>query len=263
MDKYAKANLKNWNERVPVHLRSRFYDVDGFKRGKTSLNKLEIGEVGSVKGKSLLHLQCHFGLDTISWARLGARVTGVDFSDRAIEAARALARETGVKAKFICSDINSLPGIMKDKFDIVFASHGVVCWNADMDRWMKVASRCLKPGGVLYLLDDHPFAGIFDEDGRHVGYPYFHDGPLKIPKGGTYTDGGSKELPATYEWFHTMGDIVNAAIGSGLEIEFLHEFDFAAWKKFGSMKKGKNGFYAQAGAAYKLPVLFSLRARRK
>jgi len=260
MDEYAKANKKNWNGRVPAHLQSRFYDVVGFKRGETSLKKLEIKELGSVRNKSLLHLQCHFGQDTISWARLGAKSTGVDFSDKAIKVARDLARETGTQARFICSDIYDLPGVLKEKFDIVFASYGVFCWISDINRWMRVARSCLKPGGILYLMDDHPFASMFDKDGRLILYPYFPGKPIKSLHGGTYTDGDLSDLPATYEWSHTIGDIVNAVISNGMGIDFLHEFDFCAWKKFRTMKQGKNGFYTQGGTGNKLPLLFSLKA---
>ncbi len=167
MDKYLKTNRKNWDERVALHAASRFYNVAGFLRGKSSLLPLELKEVGPVKDRRLLHLQCHFGLDTLSWARRGASVTGADFSPKAIESARALSDRAGVPADFVLSDVYSL-GRALGKFDIVYASYGALCWIGDLKRWFRTAARFLKPGGFLYVADDHPFAGVFDDDGRRV-----------------------------------------------------------------------------------------------
>ena len=127
MDEYLKKNRELWNEITPIHARSAFYDVEGFKKGRSTLDSIELEELGDVSGKSLLHLQCHFGLDTLSWARRGAKVTGVDFSDEAITQARSLSEETSIKANFICSNIYDLPDVIEDQFDIIFTSYGILC----------------------------------------------------------------------------------------------------------------------------------------
>src|SRR5579864_4514537 len=161
MRRYCEANRQMWNAWTPYHVESGFYDVEGFKRGqrrdRAGNDALEIEAVGDVVGKSLLHLQCHFGLDTLSWARRGATVTGVDFSEEAIRAARALAADVGVPAAFIQSDIYELPGRLRGEFDIVFTSHGVLGWLPDLDRWAGVVAHFLRPGGRFCLIEGHPF----------------------------------------------------------------------------------------------------------
>lgn len=262
MDKYLRTNLANWNARVPVHARSRFYDVAGFKRGRTSLKPLELKEVGSVKGKTLLHLQCHFGMDTLSWARLGAKVTGVDFSGKAIAEARALAEETAIPATFVCSDVYALPQVLRGKFDIVFASYGVLCWISDIKRWMAVAAHFLKPGGKLYIVEDHPFMTIFDQSGKNIEVPYFKTGPLSWPAGPTYTDNNGETMPPTYEWLHPVSGILDAVSSSGLKLEFFREFPFCAYERFTGMRKRRDGFYVLPDRKGSLPLLFSLKAAK-
>ncbi|UCB52608.1 MAG: class I SAM-dependent methyltransferase, partial [Candidatus Zixiibacteriota bacterium] len=150
MDKFMKQNLKHWNEVTPIHRKSEFYGVEGFKAGRCTLMPLEREELGDVSGKTLLHLQCHFGLDTLSWARLGARVTGVDFSEKAIDLAKSLSKELGIDADFVHSNIYHLPDVLKGEFDIAYTSHGVLCWLPDLAEWGRIIARFLKPGGTFY-----------------------------------------------------------------------------------------------------------------
>ena len=164
MNEYFEANRRHWDEVVPIHMRSDLYDVDSFKAGKSKLKPVEREELRDVRGKTMLHLQCHFGLDTLSWAREGAIVTGVDFSEPAIEGAKALAAETGIEARFIISDVYSLPDRLEEEFDIVFTSYGAICWLPDIGRWAQVVTRFLKPGGTFYMVEFHPVCGIFDND---------------------------------------------------------------------------------------------------
>lgn len=260
MDAYSKANLENWNERTTIHASSKFYDIAGFKSGKSTLKKIERAELGSVAGKSLLHLQCHFGLDSLSWARLGATVTGADFSGKAIDLATSLCSETQIVARFIRSEIYSLPTILTDRFDIVFASYGVLCWVSDILQWMKVASDYLKPGGVFYLVDDHPFADMFDSDLQFES-SYFHsDDPLKCGPEPDYADRAAQLLTSFYQWKHSLGDVANAAVQARLHIEFIHEFPFSAWERFPGMMKEKDGWYVIANPKIQIPLLFSIRA---
>jgi len=261
MERYLKVNRTNWDARVRTHVKSRFYDVAGFLCGKTSLKPLEIKEVGPVRGKKLLHLQCHFGMDTLSWARRGAVVTGVDFSGKAIEQARSLAAEAKLPATFVQSDVLALPKVLRGKFDIVFASYGIWCWIPDLRRWLAVAAHFLKPGGVLYVAEDHPFANIFNQKGDAMEVPYFKSTACGYPPSAGYTDGGDV-LPPTVEWMHTVEEILDAVRLSGLTLEFFHEFPYSPYKKFDGMKKGRDGFYRIPGKAAPLPLLFSLRAKR-
>src|SRR5215218_6632110 len=138
MDDYRKSNLELWNNWAEINAASSSYDVEGFKQGNVGLNSLELAEIGDVSGKTLLHLQCHFGKDTLSWARLGAKVTGVDFSEQAIGLARSLSEELGIRARFVCSDVYDLPEVLNGEFDIVFTSCGVLGWLPDLERWAQV-----------------------------------------------------------------------------------------------------------------------------
>jgi len=179
MDEYLRNNRELWNEITPIHAQSKFYDVEGFKKGSSSmLYPVEFEEMGDVSGKSLLHLQCHFGMDTLSWARLGAKVTGVDFSDKSIDLARSLSDELGIEADFVCCNIYDLPAKLSERFDIVYTSGGVLCWLPDLKKWAEIISHFLKPGGFFYILEGHPFSCVFDDSPDatelKVKYPYFH-----------------------------------------------------------------------------------------
>jgi SAM-dependent methyltransferase len=267
MDNYMKQNLKHWNEVTPIHEKSKLYDIKGFKRGGNRLSPLEREEVGDVSGKSLLHLQCHFGLDTMSWARLGAKATGVDFSDKAIDLARLLSQELGIDADFICTDIYDLPKILKGEFDVVFTSNGVLCWLPDLSRWAKIVARFLKAGGFFYIVESHPVADVFqnerDTKELKARYSYFHSPqPTKWVPEGTYADKDAKVTNPTYEWTHPLSDIVNSLISAGLKIDFLHEFPYLDWDFFSFMEKDKDGWWRFKQGKETIPLMFSLKATK-
>jgi SAM-dependent methyltransferase len=268
VQEYIENNRKLWDGMVAVHVASEFYDVAAFRAGRSSLLGIELEEVGPVAGKSLLHLQCHFGMDTLSWARLGAEVTGVDFSGPAIETARGLAGELGIDARFVESDVYRLREVLQGQFDIVFASYGVICWLPDFRRWAEVAASYVKPGGSFYLLDAHPFATTLDsqspERPLRVTDPYDSRGrPTEYVSDGTYAD-REAVLPhkRSLEFNHPIGLIVTSLIDAGLRIEFLHEFPFAAWQQFPEMSKGDDGYFHMPGEGT-LPVMFSVRASKR
>jgi 2-polyprenyl-3-methyl-5-hydroxy-6-metoxy-1,4-benzoquinol methylase len=265
MEEYFKSNLKLWNELTPIHAQSDLYDMEGFKQGKSTLESIELEEAGDVCGKSLLHLQCHFGMDTLSWARLGANVTGVDFSDEAINLARSLSKETGIKANFICADIYKLPDVMHKKFDIVFTSRGVLCWLPDLEKWAKLISHFLKPGGTFYIIENHPFMMVFDNStnaaGLKVSNSYFHKTqPVRWEPEGDYTDRNAMVMNPSYEWMHSLSDVMNALIGAGLRIEFLHEFPYINYQHFPFMEEVKPGQWRIKGID--MPLAFSLKAAK-
>lgn len=266
--KFKAANLALWDEWTAIHVNSPFYDVEGFKRGDLKLNSLERQELGDVSGKSLLHLQCHFGLATMSWARLGATATGVDFSSKSIDAARALAAELELPVQFVCSEIDTLPEKLNGEFDIVFTSYGILPWLPDLDRWAQVIAHFLKAGGVFYIAEAHPVSYIFDDDQGAtdlvVKHRYFtHGEPIEWKVQGSYADRSAPVAqPVSYEWMHTMADIINALIGNGLTIEFLHEFPFVTWQQLPFMVEDTDGYWRLPDRESSVPLLFSIKARK-
>lgn len=261
IDDRLLANRANWDERTAIHLEA--YPVQAFKTGHSTLHAIEAAEVGEVAGKDLLHLQCHFGLDTLSWARLGARVTGVDFSPAAIAAARSLAGELGIEARFLCSDVYALPDLLDERFDIVFTSYGALTWLPDIRRWAQIAARFVRPGGFLYVIDGHPLMHLIDDSGEHLrpNVSYFDRDPERVEEHGSYVGEPTRfEHPVNYQWQHTLGDITSAVIDAGLHLEFLHEWPVAEYRAFPSMMRGDDGYWHLPGE--RRPLLFSLRARR-
>ncbi|MHA2252061.1 MAG: class I SAM-dependent methyltransferase [Candidatus Kariarchaeaceae archaeon] len=269
LNHFINTNKKRWNELADTHITSEYYDVDSFKGGKNSIPDLEIQEVGDVSGKFLLHLQCHFGKDTLSWARLGAKVTGVDFSERAIHHANKLSKEINVPAKFICSNISALidSDLEPQSFDIVYTSHGTIYWLNDLKDWANIISYFLKPGGFFYIMDSHPTGHIFDDMAKNelvVKYPYFHNAePLMFEEDGSYSDPELvMENKKEYGWQHSLSDIINALIESGLTLEYLHEFPFLSWAMVPFMEKREDGWFYLPDRYEPLPLMFSLKARK-
>lgn len=268
---YLAANRALWNEWTPIHAKSAMYDVAGFKAGKSSLHSIELEEVGDVHGKSLLHLQCHFGLDTLSWARRGADVVGVDFSEEAIALARALSAELKIPAQFVCSDLSDLsdPSDVSDqRFDIVFTSYGVLCWLPELKRWGEVIARALKPGGAFHIVELHPVLQAFDNGhgvkGLEVAHSYFHaEQPTRWEADGTYADPVARTTKPSFEWTHSMADILNALVGAGLSIEYLHEFPYCVYRHFPFMEQGADGWWRLPAGSPELPLMFSLKANRR
>ncbi|MFC1900273.1 class I SAM-dependent methyltransferase [Chloroflexota bacterium] len=265
VDEYLKSNREMWDDWAPLHAQSEFYDVEGFINGRCTLKKPELEEMGDVSGRSLLHLQCHFGLDTLSWARLGARVTGVDFSENAIEIARSLSEQIGVEAEFVCSNIYELPDNLAGEFDIVYTSIGALCWLNDIERWGEIVSHYIKPGGFFYILEGHPVLNIFDdsEDSTELKIvpSYFHsEKPEEYESTGSYAGAVPDRKHTSYEWAHSMSDIINALIGADLRIEFLHEFPIAFFKAYPFLEQDKDGYWRLEGD--KVPMTFSLKATK-
>ncbi len=269
MDKYTSINKKNWNERAKAHFLSKDYKVKEFLAGKSTLLPLELKELGKVKNKKLLHLQCHFGLDTLSWARKGAIVTGVDFSDEAINLANMLKKKANLKANFICSDIFGLPEKLSGKFDVVIASYGVLCWISDMSKWIKIAGKYLKKGGILYIIDGHPFQTTLEYNFKLRGdifwveQDYFHNKkPNKYVAEYSYVNIDKKlKNKVQYEWQHTISDIVNPIIKNNLDIEFIHEFPFSFFN-WGGLTGLGNGYW-KSNHKKSVPMIMSIKARKK
>lgn len=239
---YIETNHRWWDNVVPIHEASRGYDREGFLRGEKPLCPVELAELGPrVSGKTLLHLQCHFGMDTLNWARLGAAsVTGLDFSAPAIEAARRLSRDSGIAGRFVQADVYDAADVLGETFDIVYTGIGALCWLPDIARWARVAGACMRPGGLLYIYEGHPMLWSLDDersDGQLVvTEPYFeHADPIVFEGDSTYVDGPKLERTRTYTWNRGLGEIVTALIDAGLRIELLHEHREVPWQALPSM----------------------------
>lgn len=261
----SELNRAFWDERVPIHTASEFYDVAGFKSGRETLQPFELEALGDVSGRSLVHLQCHFGLDTLSLARHGAHVSGLDFSAPAIEAARALAEDIGVKAEFVCADVYDAVEVFDGRrFDIAYVNLGAINWLPDIRRWAKTVAALLKPGGVFFMKEVHPFSWVFSDDDLTVDSDYFahrndyDDGP------GTYTDDGAPSPTVhnkTEEWQHPLSEVVNALIGAGLVLEQLNEYDHQVYRQWPFMEFD-GAVYRMPDGTPRLPLMYSLLARK-
>jgi SAM-dependent methyltransferase len=232
------SNQRLWDAWTKLHVEGEFYDVAGFREGGVRVRPYEIAALGDVTGKTLLHLQCHFGLDTLSWARLGATVTGVDFSSAAIAFARELAADLGfADARFIESNVYQLPVRLGDEFDVVYTSRGVLGWLPDIRGWARVVARFVKPGGRFYISEAHPVFQVFENEGvdpreLRLQYPYWeHGNPLIFDVHGSYADPSADlgEEHKEHGWDHGLGEIVTALIDAGLRIDRLEEQPFLEW----------------------------------
>ncbi len=265
-------NRKLWDAWTAIHTTGDFYDVERFRSDPTD-NRIapwEQAEVGDVVGKTLLHVQCHFGLDTLSWARLGARVTGADFSEAALTFACELATEVGLPdARFVVTSVDDLPETLEgEKFDIVYTSRGVLGWLPDIDRWGEVVASFVKPGGIFYIHEAHPAIWVVDDAQRtpndlHLAYDYWSGEAITFPVEGSYAD-PSADVDAEWEhgWNHSLGEIVTALARNGLRIEFLDEKRTVAWPVEWLEDRGNGEFGFPKDQVGTLPLMFSLRARR-
>ena len=262
MEDYLKINKEWWNKATPIHANSKLYDLAGFKKGKSSLNTIELEELGDVQGKTLLHLQCHFGMDTLSWTKEGAIATGVDFSEESIKLARNLSEEIGVPATFVKSDVYDLPNVLKGEFDIVFTSYGVLGWLPDLKKWAQVVTHFLKKGGTFYIAEIHPLTNIFGKE-LTVRDAYFQKEPHINESVPDYADDQPSIDTKTYNWTHPLGEVLSVLIEEGLTIEYLHEFPFTVYDRFpGLLEEDKQGYWRFKNSSIQLPLLFSLKATK-
>ncbi len=266
MNKFEESNKKLWNELTDVHIRS--YGVDKFKKGASTLDQIQLSEIGDVRGRALLHLQCHFGLDTLSFAREGAIVTGVDFSEKSIEYANQLKEELNINARFICCNIYDLKDNLDKQFDIVYTSQGVLCWLKDLEKWAEIIYHFLKPNGIFYIMDGHPIKNTLEHTKKgklDILYPYFHNKkPTKWDDDSPdYSDENYISKNPSYEWQWSLSDVINSLIKTGLRIQFIHEFDRLFYKHFPAMNCDENGWWYLPDYRNKIPLMFTLRAKKE
>ena len=261
---WRAANQRMWDERVPIHVAGDFYDVPGFLAGASSLRDFEREDLGDVTGRELLHLQCHFGLDTLSWARLGARVTGLDFSGPAIEAAKRLAAQLELPASFVEADLYSAPELLGRRYDIVYTGLGALCWLPDIERWADVVLALLRPGGTFYLAEFHPIAEVFADESLALAHDYFGgDQPRIWDEPGTYAalDAETRHN-RSYEWVHPVSRVLDALARRGLRLERFREHDHTLFPRWPFLQRDDRGAWRLPVGTPSLPLMYSARFMR-
>lgn len=257
-----------WEEVVDIHVRSPFYRTKQFLAGEDILGPIENREIGDIRGKSLVHLQCHFGLDTLSLARRGAKVTGLDFSPKALAAARRIAKEAGIEATFVESNLYDAPTAIPERFDIAYVTWGAINWLPDIGRWAKVVATMLKSGGMLYLLEGHPAVLNLDQPDKDTPlapkFNYFQ-GPEPLILGGDTTYTGDPDKIAntkTHEWTHHLSETIMALLDAGMRLDYFAEHDRLAWKLWPCMEPDGPEMYKLPDGHPNMPLAFSLKARK-
>ena len=260
LKKAFETNKETWNQKVAVHADSEFYALEAFKAGASSLNSFELDALGDVSGKDFLHLQCHFGQDTLSWQRLDANCTGVDISEAGVELARQLNTQLKLDAKFVCCNVLDTSKHVTQAFDIVFTSYGTIGWLPDLQPWAKMIAERLKPGGTFYIIDFHPIAWMYDYTVSPpvMKYDYQQKEVIYDEYEGTYANSDSKILSKEYGWNHSLGEVVSSLANAGLRIESLKEFDESPYDIFPGLVKNEVGHYVLPNGLY--PLLFEVKA---
>jgi SAM-dependent methyltransferase len=258
-NQYFEANKILWNQRTVVHKDSDFYNLAGFKAGENILTPIELNEVGDVKGKSLLHLQCHFGMDTLSFSRMGAKCTGVDLSDDAIKLAQEINDELKLDAKFVCCNVLDTSEYVKEKFDIVFTSYGTIGWLPHLKPWAKMIAERMKTDGFFYIAEFHPVLWMFDDDFTHIKYAYENQEVIVTENEGTYTDRNADIKGKEYSWNHSISEVLNALVAAGLKIEFFNEHMYSPYPCFRNTVEVEKGKWYIKGMEGKLPMVYSLK----
>lgn len=256
---YFEANRALWNEKTKHHVGSDFYDMEGFLAGKTSLQQPELELLGDVNGKSILHLQCHFGQDSMSLARMGARVTGTDIADDAIAFAQKTAKELELDASFVRADTYTVPEWVNEQFDIVFASYGVIGWLPDMQRFAEVVAKMLKPDGRFVFAEFHPVVWMYDNDFKEITYSYFNKAPIIEELEGTYADKDADIKMKEIGWNHALTDVLQSLINAGLKLEVFKEYDWSPYDCFNNTVKIGDGKWQIKGKEGLMPMMYALR----
>jgi len=260
---YIEENRNTWNALTDAHIKSEFYDNESFINGRSSLNDIELKLLGDIKGKSILHLQCHFGQDTISLTRMEADVTGVDLSDNAINKAKELAKITEVAAEFICCDIYDLPKYLDKQFDIVYTSYGTISWLPDLDKWAEIISKYLKQEGKFVFVEFHPVVWMFDDNFETISYSYLNTGEIHETEMGTYADREAPIIQKIVNWNHGIGEVANSLITNGLQIDSLDEFDYSPYNCFRHTIEFETKKYRIKHLDNKIPMVYAIGASKK
>ncbi len=260
---YFETNRQGWNARTELHKDSEFYDLKSFKEGKSSLFKIVDGLLSDIQGKSLLHLQCHFGMDTLSFARKGAIVTGIDISDNSIETANALSEELNIPARFIRSNVYDIEDVLGDKqYDNVFTSYGSIVWLPDLSEWARLIHKYLKPGGSFTIVDFHPALDMFNWEKEKLEYNYFNTGVYEETLENTYAAKDKKITLKEYFWIHSLSEIMSALIEQGLQVSHFKEYDYSPFNCFENMQERAENEYIWGTHGIAFPHVFSLQCTK-
>ena len=263
MKDFFDTNRSLWDKKVDFHKNSEMYDMEHFLQGKNMLNEIELQALGDVKGKSLLHLQCHFGQDSLCWARMGAKVTGVDLSPKSLELARQLNDQLGMDVNFIESNVLELKEHLNGQYDIVFTSYGTYAWLPDLTQWASVIHHFLKPGGIFFIADFHPVLYMYDFPSKEFRYNYFNNGkPYEETNQGTYTDFNAQINHKEYFWNHGLSEILGPLLHHGLVLEEFREFPYSPYNCFENMVEVEKGKYVY-NPEITIPHVFSFKMRKK
>lgn len=271
MDTRARieANRDLWNRWADLHVPSAFYDADGFVADPAArpFDRIVAELVGDLTGQRALHLQCHFGMDTLRLALLGAEATGVDYSSVAVTAARELSARAGIPATFVEAEVTDLPAeVPEGAFDLIFTSYGAISWLPDLEPWARQIASRLAPGGAFKIAEMHPFLWVFDEEAGDFGltahYSYFQTDALEWEEHGSYAAPGDEYTGTSHSWQHTFEEIVTVLVGAGLAIEQVREFPLLAWQYAPSMIEREPGLWGLPDGAAALPLMFTLTARK-
>jgi 2-polyprenyl-3-methyl-5-hydroxy-6-metoxy-1,4-benzoquinol methylase len=262
-DDYIEINRNTWNKKAEVHYSSAFYDVEGFLKGTNSLNEIELSLLGDVSGKSILHLQCHFGQDSLSLGRMGAIVTGADLSDVAIDQANELSKKAKVGARFICCDIYDLPKHLDEKFDIVFTSYGTIGWLPDLEKWARLVAAFLKPEGRFVMAEFHPVVWMFDDYFKEIAYNYFNICPIVETHTGTYADTSANITLDYVMWNHSLSEVISSLLMAGLQVDGFNEYDYSPYNCFSNTVKIDDRKYRIVHLDNKIPMVYSLEVSHK
>jgi len=259
---YFKINKDTWNKKVAVHAASDMYNLEAFKKGKTSLMSYELDALGDVSDKSLLHLQCHFGQDTLSWSRMGAQCTGIDISDEGIKLAKQLNEELDLNANFVCCNVLDASAHVKDTFDIVFTSYGTIGWLPDLKPWGQMIAERLKSGGTFFIAEFHPIVWMFDyvEKKPSIRYGYNQKEAIYEEYEGTYANTESKMISKEYGWNHGLAEVISALIEAGLQIEQFGEYHESPYNVLPDLIETKSGNYITRDKLY--PLIFTIKATK-
>ena len=259
---YIEVNKDAWNKKAEVNYNSKFYDVETFLKTKNSLNKIELDLLGDVSKKKILHLQCHFGMDSISLANRGAHVPAVDFSKQAIDKANNLNELTNSNVNFICCDVYELPNFLNEKFDIVFTTYGTIGWLPDLEKWADIIRHFLNPKGKFIFVEFHPVVWMFDNDFNEVFYSYFNVENIIETISGTYADKQAKITTKTISWNHPLTDVISNLLKHKIEIKSFLEYDYSPYNCFNDMEEFEKGKFRIKKLENKIPLVYSLVAEK-
>lgn len=258
-ENYLKINKDSWNKRIKHHIKSGFYDVKGFLNGNSSLNEIELIMLGNIEGKSILHLQCHFGQDSISLARLGAKVTAIDLSDESIKTAIKLNKKTKTDVNFINCDVYSLPKHLDKKFDIVYSSYGTIGWLPNINTWAEIIAHFLKPKGQFIFVEFHPFIWMYDDDFKYINYDYFNTKPIIETYEGMYANENADLKQQYVMWNHGLAEVIMALMNKKIILEDFKEYDYSPYDFTKYTYKSEVNKFRIKGLTKKVPLVYRIK----